>query len=58
VARGGGSVRASDDIGSAGVRIKDRRKSLGLSQQALSEQAGVSRQTVVSLGATVEELWG
>jgi putative transcriptional regulator len=47
--RAGGSVRAPDDIGSAGLRIKERRKALGLSQQALAEQAGVSRQTIVSL---------
>jgi putative transcriptional regulator len=46
--RPSGPVRGAED-GDAGARIRARRKELGITQQQMSEQASVSRQTVISL---------
>ncbi len=47
--RRGGVVRAASDDGSAGVVVRARRKEAGLTQQALAEAVGVSRQTIISM---------
>ena len=46
--RPSGPIRGEDGD-DAGVRIRARRKELGITQQQISEQANVSRQTVISL---------
>jgi putative transcriptional regulator len=48
--RSGGPVRSdSPDGGSAGERVRSRRKELAITQQEMSAQVGVSRQTVISM---------
>lgn len=43
----GGLVRVDD--GDAGTRVKARRSEASLSQQALADLVGVSRQTIVAM---------
>jgi len=45
----GGVVRAEQADGQAGVRVRSRRKELGLTQVDLAQAVGVSRQTVITL---------
>jgi putative transcriptional regulator len=45
----GGVVRSEQADGRAGIRVRDRRKELGLTQVDLAEAVGVSRQTVITL---------
>lgn len=47
--RPGGTVRAAAADGAAGTKVRARRKSAGLSQQALADVTGVSRQTVIAM---------
>jgi putative transcriptional regulator len=47
--RSGGPVRSDTSDGSAGERVRTRRKELGITQQEMSAQVGVSRQTVISM---------
>ena len=44
-----GTIRAGAEEPSAGPRIRDGRRSAGLTQQQLAEATGVSRQTVISV---------
>lgn len=45
----GGVVRAETADGQAGEVIRARRKVVGLTQQALATEVGVSRQTIISM---------
>ena len=45
----GGSVRAATADGAAGVRVRGRRREVGLTQQELAARVDVSRQTIVSM---------
>lgn len=45
----GGSVRASETDGAAGIRVRARRRDVGLTQQELASRVGVSRQTIISM---------
>jgi len=47
--RTGGPVRAEPDATKAADVIRARRKEVGLTQQQLAENVGVSRQTVLSM---------
>lgn len=47
--RRGGLVRAASADGGAGEAIRARRKDAGLTQQALAQAVGVSRQTIISM---------
>lgn len=49
MARAGGVVRADQSDGRAGVRIRERRKALAVTQQELARQVGVSRQTIITM---------
>lgn len=47
--RAGGPVRAEARDGRAGVAVRARRRQVGLTQQALADAGGVSRQTIISM---------
>lgn len=51
MSRSGGLVRAPHADGSSAARIRLARKAADLSQQALADATGVSRQTIVSMEA-------
>lgn len=45
----GGSVRAATTDGTAGSRVRARRREVGLTQQDLAGRVEVSRQTIISM---------
>ena len=45
----GGSVRAEPNQADGGARVRARRQDLGLTQAALSQEVGVSRQTIITM---------
>lgn len=45
----GGPVRADVDDGAAGAAIRARRKEAGITQAAMAEATGVSRQTIIAM---------
>jgi putative transcriptional regulator len=45
----GGSVRSDLADGAAGERIRSRRKAASITQQAMAEAVGVSRQTIIAM---------
>ena len=49
MSRTSGPVRPEAGADLAGDHIRERRKELGLSQQALAKSVGVSRQTIISM---------
>lgn len=49
MSRRGGVVRAASADGVAGEAVRTRRKGAGLTQQALADAVGVSRQTIISM---------
>lgn len=44
----GGSVRPDAPDESAAERLRERRREIGITQEALAAAAGVSRQTIIS----------
>jgi putative transcriptional regulator len=45
----GGSVRAEPGQADGGARVRARRQDVGLTQAALAQEVGVSRQTIITM---------